>query len=183
MAYIDTKTFIEIYPTSTDFVNSFRKSSFSSYITDDIYLEMTYELLLSKYENSHIACLTSDSFIKKVNSTIFMYGPSWVRKLSIQDRLRELSEQEITTGAVSKFTHGYNPSDVPGTANSDTEIETVNEQSLNKYTKGKLDGYANLLELLKEDVTNTYINKFRKLFMLVIDLDDVLTIYQDGGHY
>lgn len=179
MAYINTKTFIEVYPTSDDFISSFRSSGMSDYIKEDKYLGITYELLLSKYEKSHIASLTDTSFKSKVNATIFQYGPIWIKKLEIQDRLVSLTEAEIMAGSVAKTTGGYNPSNVPGTANSDTEIETVNQQSLQKYTKSKLDAYAGLNELLKTNVTNTYLNQFKKLFMNVIDVDDIISTMED----
>ncbi len=181
MAYINTKTFVEIFPTSTEFISNFTNSVYKEYIKDTNMLEIIYDLLLSKYENSHIASLNEEGWKRKVNSTLFSFGPTFIKKLEIQKTLRELTEKEIMTGAVAKSTRGYNPSDVPGTANSDTEIETVNEQSLQKYTKSKLDGYNNLLILLKEDVTSSFINKFRKLFMITVDLDDVLDAYDDGG--
>lgn len=179
MAYIDTKTFIEVFPTSTDFVSNFTGSAFTSYVSDEKYLNMIYELLLAKYENSRIADISTDSFKRKINSTIFMYAPAWIKRLEVQQTLISLTEKEITAGAVAKSTRGYNPSDVPGTANSDTEIETVNEQSLQKYTKSKLDGYNNLLELLRTDVTNDFISKFKKLFMATIDIDDIMIMLED----
>lgn len=172
MAYYDTKTFAEVYGTDDDLITSFRNSAFTDYVKDDKYLKMTYALLDAKYHESHIACYDSLSFEKKVNSIIFQYAPTWVRELEIQESLRNLTEEDICKGSVAKFTHGYNPSDVPGTANSDTEIETVNEQTLNKYTKSKLDGYNELMSLMIQDVTTAYINKFSKLFMTVIDTED-----------
>lgn len=175
MSYIKTKTFIEVFPTSTDFVSNFTESVYKEYITDTSKLEIIYDLLLSKYENSRISSINVTSWKRQVNSILFSYGPTFIKKLEIQKTLRELTEKDITTGAVNKNTHGYNPSDVPGTSNSDTEIETVNEQSLQKYTKGKLDGYANLWELLANDITSSFIGKFKKLFMSVIDIDDVLS--------
>ena len=172
MAYINTNSFAEVYADEQAFIDEFRNSAYTDYITDDKYLKITYALLDSKYHESHISCFDSGSFIKKVNAIIFQYGPNWVRELEIQQSLRQLTEEDITKGAVAKFTHGYNPSTVPGTANSDTEIETVNEQTLNKYTKSKLDGYTQLLSLMVQDVTQTYIGRFSKLFIAVIDTED-----------
>lgn len=182
MSYIETKTFVEVYPTSTDFVNSFRSSVMTDYIKEDKYLEITYALLMSKYENSHIASITADSFKGKVNSVIFQYGPTWIKQLEMQQRLINLTEAELQAGTIAKSTAGYNPSNVPGTANSDTEIETVNQQSLQKYTKSKLDAYSGLNELLKVNVTVNYLNQFKKLFMSVIDVDNILEVYIGGSY-
>ena len=184
MAYINTSTFIEVYPTSTDFIDSFNDSAFASYIYpadggDDM-LTLIYWLLTSKYKNSHIADTDDDSFKNKINATIFQYEPTWAKTLEIQTALRKLTEAELRSGSIAKFTHGYNPSTVPGTANSDTEIETVNEQTLNKYTKSKLDGYAELVGMLEQDITQEFINKFSRLFMKTIDTEDLmLNLYEE----
>lgn len=178
MAYINTSTFIEVYPTSSDFVDSFNSSAFTDYIypseSADSMLTLIYWLLIAKYKNSHIADTDNDSFKNKINVTIFQYEPTWARSLEIQKSLRELTEAELRAGSIAKFTHGYNPSTVPGTANSDTEIETVNEQTLNKYTKSKLDGYAELMGMLDKDVTQEFIAKFSRLFMKTIDTEDLM---------
>ena len=180
MAYINTQTFAEVYSTEQSFIDSFRNSAYTDYIEDDKYLKLTYALLFAKYEESHIASFNSASFENKVNSFIFQYAPAWIKKLEIQQALIRLTEEDVTKGAVAKFTHGYNPSTVPGTGNSDTEIETVNEQTLNKYTKSKLEGYSGLLELLTNDVTQTYISKFSKLFMKTIDVSDLIAQIEEN---
>ena len=182
MAYINTQTFSEVYTSEQTFIDSFRNSAYTDYISDDKYLKITYALLLSKYEESHIASFNAVSFQNKVNAIIFQYGPAWIKELEIQQSIIKLTEEDIRTGSIAKFTHGYNPSTVPGTANSDTEIETVNEQTLNKYTKSKLDGYNELLGLLVEDVTQRYIGKFAKLFMKVIDIDDLMQQVEENSY-
>lgn len=180
MAYINTATFAEVYSTEQSFVDSFRNSAYTDYIEDDKYLKLTYALLFAKYEESHIASFNSASFENKVNSFIFQYAPNWIKELEIQQALRSLTEEDITKGSIAKFTHGYNPSTVPGTGNSDTEIETVNEQTLNKYTKSKLDGYTQLMGLLLNDVTQAYISKFSKLFMKTIDVSDLIAQIEEN---
>lgn len=183
MSYIETKTFIEVFPTESDFISNWTNSVYKDYITDTASLAIIYDLLLARFQYSHIADINTDSFKRKVNTILFSYAPTFLKKLDMQKTLRELSDDEIRVGTVGKFTRGYNPSDVPGTANSDTEIETVNEQSLNKYTKSILEGYTNLLDLLNTDIVSTFINTFKKLFMTIIDFNDILTLYTDGGSY
>ena len=64
--------------------------------------------------------------------------------------------------------HAYNPSTEPSTTDT-TELPFVNEQATTKFKKGKLDGYAILTSLLETDVTEEFLNKFKKLFLLVIE--------------
>lgn len=180
MAYINNSTFIEIFPDETSFKNNYQQSTFYAFAPmtsegeeDEVdYLSILYNLLYARFNTSQVACKTEEIAKMKFNAVIFQYGPTWVKELSIQKKIRELTESEMRSGATTKNTHGYNPSDVPGTANSDTEIETVNDQSLQKYTKSKLDGYATLLSLVMDDVTEKFLSKFKKLFKFVIDTDE-----------
>lgn len=130
------------------------------------FMNKVFYLIQSKYKYSTIVATDVDQWKQRFFSVVYEFAPSYKRKYDVQKSLRKLTDTEITQGAVQKTTHGYNPStDISG--NTDTEISTVNEQNLMKYTKGKLNGYNELLLLLKTDVTEQFINKFRDLFVKV----------------
>lgn len=165
---------------NTDIVGSTAKANFiAEYSAADNDFKLTevtpkigliYSLLSAKYGNSHIATTNKDKFKQKVFMTIYQYAPNWIKELAIQESLRSKTEAELMTGAVQKTTHGYNPStDITG--NTDTEISTVNDQSLTKLTKGPLEAYNNLVALLETDVTEAFVNRFKSLFQKVIPLE------------
>lgn len=178
MAYINTPKFKTVFSSADDLVSGFQGTIYYTLFEDQCpeekYIKLTYALLSAKYDESHIATYDVVSFQDKVYSIIFQFAPAWSRQMDIQKALRGLSEEDLRSGGVQKVTSGYNPSTVPGTANSDTEIETVNAQNLSKRTKSKADAYAGLLALLDTDLTEAYIRRFSKLFMTVIDTDDIL---------
>ncbi len=183
MAYINTKTFDEIFLDCATFIDEWKTSkayeAYKAPIVELIegYTPSVYYFLSARYGSSHIADKDEEKFKLKLFTIMFQYMPVWVKELDIQNKLLTLTEEEILKGSVTKHTHGFNPSDVPGTANSDTEIETVNDQSLSRYTKSKMEAYAIQLELLQDNKTEKFLNRFKKLFMTVVDIDDILEEY------
>lgn len=165
-------TFTDIYNNAGDFVNDYKTSGLynnSNKITDENATTLYY-LLYAKYGNSSIRNWDETQFKYKLFSIIFMYGPSWERKLEIQAKLRALNDDtdksELFLGAKQIFNHSYNPSTPPST-NTIDELPTINEQNVTKNQRSKLDAYNLLLSLLETDVTNEFLNKFKPLFMQI----------------
>ena len=99
-----------------------------------------------------------------------MYGPSWEKRLDIQKALRTLSTDEILTGAKAIHNHSYNPSTEPSTDTID-ELPTINEQNTTKYKKNILEAYSELYQLIETDVTEDFLDEFKKLFIQVLAPD------------
>ena len=161
-------TFTDIYNNAEDFVNDYKASGLyndSNKITDPNATTLYY-LLYAKYGNSSIRNWDETQFKYKLFSTIFMYGPSWEKRLEVQAKLRALKEEELTLGAKQIFNHSYNPSTAPSTDTLD-ELTTINDQNVTKNQRSKLDAYNLLLSLLETDVTNEFLNKFKPLFMQI----------------
>lgn len=127
-----------------------------------------FYLLCAKYGNSHIANSDENQFKLKLFSTIFQYAPYWEKKLDIQSKLRGLTEDQLLEGAKQINNHSYNPSTAPTTDTLD-ELPTINEQTSTKFKKSRLDGYGLLLDLLERDVTEEFMNKFKKLFLIIVE--------------
>lgn len=176
-----TRTFTEVFSedgeTSTfdDFKSEFDNCPISEGIKNfsEEKLELTYYLLYARYGNSHIAYTDETQFKYALFSRIFMYGPSWSKKLDIQDTLRSLNlddGSEIYKGGKAIYNHSYNPSTAPST-NTLEELTTINDQNTTNYKKSKLDGLSQLSVLLETDVTEEFINKFKNLFIKVLAPD------------
>lgn len=123
-------------------------------------------MLYARYKNSTIIGEDEDQWKDRFYLTFYEFAPSYKQKYSIQQKLRTMTEEDMVKGAMQKTQHGYNPStDV--NPDPDTAITTVNDQNLLRYTKGKLNGYNELLALLKNDVTEQFVNRFKNLFIKV----------------
>ena len=136
-----------------------------NYISNDS-LELTYYLLATYYKNSSIANMDEDQFCFKLFSTIFEYGPKWEKRLNIQNILRNLTDEEIKQGTGTLYNHVYND----GTVISDTneELTNLNEQNATKFKKAPMEAYVELYSILGEDISKEYMDKFKKLFIIVV---------------
>ena len=73
----------------------------------------------------------------------------------------------MQTGSKQIYNHAYNPSTAPTTDTLD-EISYINDQNVTKSKKGILETYSFLYDMLETDVTGEFIDKFRKLFLVIV---------------
>ena len=169
-------TFTDIYDNAEDFVNDYKtsglyidagndKDKISIKISDDS-AKTLYYLLYAKYGNSSIRNWDETQFKYKLFSTIFMYGPSWEKRLEVQAKLRDLKEPDLINGSTMIYNHASHDGTPPSTQTTE-EINTINDQNVTKNKRSKLDAYNLLLSLLETDVTNEFLNKFKPLFMQI----------------
>lgn len=166
----DTKLFCEIYDEASDFVTDYKASGLydatSGHLNNSLSDEKAttlFYLLYAKYANNPIANLDENQFKYKMWSIIFKYGPAWEKKLDIQNKIRELTEDEIRLGSKAIYNHAYNPSTEPSTASLE-ELTAINEQNTTNYKKSKVDAYMALWQIVVSDVTEAFIKKFEPLF-------------------
>ena len=145
-------------------------------------LDLIYYLLLSNYANSVIASDDENRFKYKVFSTIFQYGPTWAKELETQKAIRELSLDELQEGTRNIVNAAANPSTTPSTQDTE-ELPYVSNQNVSKIKRSKVDGYALLLSLLKDDVTESFMNRFKPLFLNIVEPERPLwyATYDDGA--
>ena len=163
-----TRTFVDIFPKVTDFTHGYTYSEFPLAFLDIKKLNLIYYLLYARYGNSSIASSDENQFKYKLYSTVFMYGPTWEKRLEIQEKLRNLTDDEILKGSTAIYNSAINPSAAPTTQTLD-ELNYINSQNTTKHKKSKLEGYAILENLLKTDVTEEFISKFKKLFITIVE--------------
>ena len=99
---------------------------------------------------------------------MFQYGPTWKKELEIQKKVRALTEDELREGTRNTVNNAENPSTAPSTADTE-ELPYVNQQNISKVKRSKVDGYALVLSLLKDDVTEEFIRRFQKLFLNIVE--------------
>ena len=162
-----TKKFTDFYQNAQDFVNDYHLCGIPSTITDDTATTLYY-LLYARYGNSHIISSDENQFKYKMFSIIFQYGPTWEKRLDIQNKLRNLTEDELMRGTKAIYNTANNPGTEPSTGSLE-ELPYINNQNTTGYKKSKMDAYANLLSLLDTDVTEDFIKRFGKLFITILE--------------
>lgn len=159
------RTFCEIWGSYEEFNADYRQSKLD--ILDDEHLETLYYLLYSRYGNSVIASFDENQFKYKVYTTIYQYGPTWAKRVDTQKSIRELSLDELRTGSKAIYNTAQNPSATP-TTQSMEELQYINAQNTTNYKKSTIEAYGTLLSLLETDVTGEFIDKFKKLFLSIV---------------
>ena len=166
----DTILFTEVFDNAEDFVTEYKNSGLYDATTghlnnslSDTNATLLFYLLYAKYANNPLANYDVNQFKYKMWSIMFQYGPAWAKKLDIQNKIRELTEDEIRLGSKAIYNHAYNPSTDPSTASLD-ELTAINEQNTTNFKKSKLDAYTNLWGIVVADVTGAFIKKFEPLF-------------------
>lgn len=178
-----TRSFNEIYENIQAFLTDYKFYSnigLDPHLINSESINTVFYLLCARYGNSHIANSDENQFKLKLFSFIFQYAPYWEKKLSIQSTLRGLTEEQLLEGSRQLNNHAYNPSTEPTVE----ELPTLNEQTSTKFKKSRLDAYGILSELLERDVTDEFINKFKKLFLVIVEPERPLwyvTEYNEGG--
>lgn len=161
------RKFTDIWGSVDEFLEAYNNNGIGTTISDDSATTLYY-LLYAKYGNSTVASSDENQFIYKVMSTIFMYGPTWEKRLEIQKALREMDLEELRESAKAIYNHSFNPSTLPSTDTLD-ELTTINDQNVTKHKRSKTDAYALLISLLEKDVTKEFIDKFSKLFLVIVE--------------
>lgn len=180
-----TKKFSDVWSTAQDFIDDYNSIGIpttipaSSGVGTQGSVAVLYYLLYSRYGNSVVASSDPTRFKYDLFSIVWQYGPNWVRELRLQDTLRNLSEEDIERGSVQVYNTASNPSTDP--SNSTEEyLQYINNQNVTKSKKGKLEGYMMLESLLKKDVTEEFINRFKRLFLTVVE-PELPLLYEEIG--
>lgn len=160
------RKFAEIWGSAEEFREAYKNNGIKAILRDDT-ITTLYYLLYSRYGNSTIASADETQFAYKVWSTIFMYGPTWEKRLEIQAEVREMDIEKFIQGSKAIYNHSYNPSTGPSTASLD-ELTTIDDQNTTNYKRSVSEAYGALLQLLETDVTAYFLDQFKKLFLQIV---------------
>lgn len=164
-----TRSFADIWDNEEDFVEEYGNFPTGSLTDTNLQqgdIEGLYYLLYARYGNSHSAYSDENQFKFAIFSTIWQYGPTWKKRLEIQQNLRGLTEDDLLRGGKAIYNHSYNPNIAPSTSTME-ELLTINDQNTTNYKKSKIEGYANLMALLETDVSEEFLGKFKKHFIKI----------------
>ena len=170
----NTMTFAQIWKTNNEFVSDYNNSFAAGCIKNP---ELLGNLLYAEYGNSPIAFCDVNLFKANVWSITFKFGPTWEKRLEIQAKLRGLSEEDLRAGSKAINNQALNPTQFQTTSSLE-EVTELTSQTVQKFAKSKLDAYAQLNELLEEDVTSELIRQYKKCFKQFV-MPEYVTLYAD----
>lgn len=174
------KKFTDFWRNADEFLHGYLNNGIQTTISNDSAV-ILYYLLYARYGNSTIASSDETQFQYKLFSTVFMYGPTWEKRLAIQKGVRDLTLEEVQKGGKAIYNTALNPNQTPGTGALE-ELTYINQQNTTNYLKSKVDAYAIIINLLETDVTEEFIGEFKKLFLTVVSPELPLWyVTEEGG--
>lgn len=161
-----TRTLSDCYPSYEAFLEEYRSLGFPVVFKDQEFMKTIYLVLMSQYMNSSIKSLSEDQFRLKFLTRVMSYGPQYEREFGIQQSLLSLSDEELTLSAKAIYNTAVNPAmELDGDY---AEVGTVNQQSVAKHKRSKLDAWAMLKELADDGITKKFIERFDDLFVVIL---------------
>lgn len=162
----NTVKFTDIYSDVTAFIDDYNTVGIPAKLKSDSATTLFY-LLYAKYGNNPISNNDINQFKYRLFAIIFQYGPTWEKRLEVQDAIRGLSLDQLREGSKAISNMAMNPDTDPGTG-SLTELGYINQQNTNNVKKSVISAYEDLWGLLKVDVTEEFLTKFKQLFKQVV---------------
>lgn len=159
----DTKLMTEIWDEASDFLYDYQNVGIPTTISTQNATTLYY-LLYARYGNTPIANYDENQWKYKVFSVIFQYGPTWEKRLSMQETLRgmqladlidngsirEVFESDESGSHSEEFENsGGTTSTGTVTVDTDNDVEDIKNHAYNPGTAPAANAYSPL----------TYINE------------------------
>lgn len=140
-----TKNFEDLYPEVETFLADYGNLGLPRTISEGNATNLYY-LLFARYGNSPIANYDENQFKIKLQAVIWQFGPTWEKRLDIQQSLRLLTADELALGtsttSVSTGTSSGNSTDTgssiknhafdPTTSPTTAELNYIDQQTTDK---------------------------------------------------
>lgn len=172
-------TFVDVFPTSAEFLNAY-DNEYIPMTLDATDATLLYGQLVGRYGNSPIASSDLGRFQMRLFSIIYNEGPIWKKRLTLQIEIRALDSSSLIDAASGKViqNHAENPASFVQTGTgSDTLIEKINSQTAQISKTSKLNAVA-ALNMLLENVTEPFLDKFAELFQAIVQ-PELPLLYED----
>lgn len=171
-----TNKFSDIYPTVDDFIEDYQSSGIPTTVSVNegpLSASTIYYLLYANYADRHFISNDPTRRILQLFSLIWQYAPTLNKKLEMQDKLRNLTDKDLRVGSAQIHNFADHPDTDPSTR-TDDELEYISNQNVVKFKKSKIDAYTQLYEVLSQDLIQEFINRFKVLFLTVVEPNDPL---------
>ena len=169
--------FEDIWESSTAFVNAYHNQSLPQELKDET-ITTLYYLLYGRYGSDCISGTNVRQWEYRFWGMVFQYGPAWEKRLEVQKRVRELSEDDLRDGDLNINNLAYNPGTAPETT-SDEILQGIAQQNAGIKKRSILGGYSMLESLLATDVSEEFLAHFKDLFKPLL-YSGVPYLYEGG---
>ena len=164
-----TRTFAEIYPTADDFKAAYDANPFATATNiNDSEITKIYYLLYANYGNSSICSSDEYRFELKLFSIIYQYGPIYIQKKIIQEKIVDTPYNDFKSGGKVIYNTALNPN-VASSTDTLTELPYINNQNTNNYVKSDAECMQIKWELMNDNLESEFLAKFKPLFLKIVN--------------
>ena len=175
--YPEFLKFDEIWESATAFVEAYHNQSLPQELGDDS-ITTLYYLLYGRYGSDSIIGTNVRQWEYRFWGMVFQYGPAWEKRLQVQKRVRELSEDDLRDGDLNLNNLAYNPGTAPATTSTEV-LQGIAQQNAGIKKRSILGGYSMLESLLATDVSEEFLAHFKDLFKPVL-YSGIPYLYEGG---
>ena len=129
----DTKLMTEVWSQASEFLTDYQNAGIPTTISTQNATTLYY-LLYARYGNTPIANYDENQWKYKMFSIIFQYGPTWEKRLNIQDTLRGLQISDLVDNGSFKELFSHSASEKSSKTGSDNNTRTLNTTEKNTGT-------------------------------------------------
>ena len=129
----DTKLMTDVWSKATDFLADYQNIGIPTTISNQNATTLYY-LLYARYGNTPIANYDENQWKYKMFSIIFQYGPTWEKRLDIQNTLRGLQIADLVDNGSLHELFNHSGSETSSKTGSDNNTRTLNTTEKNTGT-------------------------------------------------
>lgn len=129
----DTKLMTDVWSKATDFLADYQNIGIPTTISAQNATTLYY-LLYARYGNTPIANYDENQWKYKMFSIIFQYGPTWEKRLDIQNTLRGLQISDLVDNGSFHELFNHSASESSSKTGSDNNTRTLNTTEKNTGT-------------------------------------------------
>lgn len=174
----DTKLMTEIWDEASDFLTDYQNVGIPTTISTQNATTLYY-LLYARYGNTPIANYDENQWKYKIFSVIFQYGPTWEKRLSMQETLRgmqladlldngsirELFESEESGSSSDSYSKDSTNESTGGTTSTgtvqvetDNDVEDIKNHAFNPGTAPAANAYSPLGYINEQNATKNVLD-------------------------
>ena len=129
----DTKLMTEVWSQASEFLTDYQNAGIPTSISVQNATTLYY-LLYARYGNTPIANYDENQWKYKMFSIIFQYGPTWEKRLDVQNTLRGLQISDLIDNGSFKELFSHSASETSSKTSSDNNTRTLNTTEKNTGT-------------------------------------------------
>ena len=129
----DTKLMTEVWSQVSEFLTDYQNIGIPTTISTANATTLYY-LLYARYGNTPIANYDENQWKYKMFSIIFQYGPTWEKRLDIQNTLRGLQISDLVDNGSFRELFSHSASETSSKTGSDNNTRTLNTTEKNTGT-------------------------------------------------